>query len=148
MNPLWFRIAQNHGKNLTIPFIIGALRDPIAAGRPSGVDREEFDAILHALNFKMPVKHTAFIYWCGDVVKQYVVAIHPDYFGTAKAGETLRWDVPGIPDVEALTSLLWKNCEEPLSRRDFSCDDGIWRQFTTQEEDEIRAWREDVDSHR
>lgn len=149
MTPKWFRIARDYPDNVsgpTLPFIIGAIREPIGDKRTPDEDREDLKALLLAMDGGAPDKSSVMIRWCGPT-REYIAEVHPEYIptkfnaGSAKPAKRLDWRIEGedVPNLEALESFLWRRYEGPLSRQEFSWVDKDWHEFSPDERTKIQA---------
>jgi hypothetical protein len=149
LNPAWLRIARDYPDNVsgpTLPFIIGAIRDPIGAARTPEEDRHDLHELLLAMDRGAPDKSTVIIRWCVPT-REYIAEVHPEYFPTkyntvsAKPVKHLDWRIEGedVPDLEALESFLWRRYEGPLSRQEFSWVDRDWHELSPDERAKIQA---------
>ena len=151
MNPPWLRIARDYPDNAsgpTIPFLIGAIRDPIGATRTPEEDRGDLHALLLSMDRGAPDKSTVMIRWCG-VIHEYIAEQHNEYIPTkytaaSTTAKSLDWrirpeDAPNVADLQALEAFLWQRYEGALSEQRFSWIDQDWRPFSPPERSKIQA---------
>jgi hypothetical protein len=114
----------------TVPFVLGALRDPIGAA-PAHPDegRIELSHLLRQLS-AAPAGRGVRIQWCRNI-KAYVATSMPFVEG-------LAWDVEGCgpDDFEGLVASLWQLYGTFITAGEFSIDDYVWHSLTS---DEIRT---------
>ena len=143
MNIKWFQIVQNYPTKfgLTIPFILGALRQPVGQVLPSDVSLEELRAFLVSLRDDAPNPYNVIIRGCTDLSEPIVTLSN-----TAPTG-FLRFDSPSKQectlyfqsfyglviydgDFESLVESLWKRYEQIISEGQFSSlGDNKWEAF-------------------
>lgn len=141
MNAKLFRLFKYYPKNigLTIPFILGALRQPVGKVLAPAESLEELRALLVALRDSAPDLLKAQILRCPDLDEPIVTL-----FSTEVSG-SLRFDSPsrqeralyvslyGIfdNDFELLVNSLWERYETILSGGHFSRQkDKTWKPFS------------------
>lgn len=139
MKPRWLRLASG-GKDLTLPYMVGALRVPIGARRSAEEDRAELCDLIRSIENEMPAHHFADIDKCPDKVKGFVVRVRAfsSIWHTSKKPNNLTW-VSEIPasDLDGLLEWAWQTYASPLASGDFSCTAGFWRPFEADEKTEI-----------
>lgn len=81
LTPRWLRIARDYPDNSsgpTLPFIIGAIREPIGDQRTPDQDREDLKALLLAMDRGAPDNSTVTIRWC-EPTGEYIAEVHAEY---------------------------------------------------------------------
>jgi hypothetical protein len=140
MSAKLFRLLKYYPKNigLTIPFILGALRQPVGQVLSSAESFEELRALLVALRDNAPDLLKAQILRCPDLDEPIITLF------STEVSDSLRFDSPlnqgralyvsfyGIfdNDFESLVNSLWERYETILSEGHFSRQrDKTWKPF-------------------
>jgi hypothetical protein len=154
MKSQWLRIVQDYpGNNVgpTVPFLIGALRQPPGAARPKGSGRAELRALLAAMLGESPMPWNVVIQPCGGPEKLVVTLTdvkRPDCIEIRSA------TVPGrvlychpvdsqVGNIDDLANALWNEFGTNIDEGKFSYVDGEWRPFSSTEVNNINAVLQD-----
>src|SRR5262245_28928424 len=113
----------------TVPFVLGALQQPIGvAPETSEAGLEKLRRLLTALR-TAPSGRGVRVQWCANI-RAYVATSMPLIDG-------LAWDVQDCDpnDLEKLVHALWQMYGSFIMAGEYSIDDFVWHRFTS---DEIR----------
>ena len=132
--PAWLRILRNLQLKVgpTLPFIMGAIRDPLGdapGSRPTG--QEEFFELLRMMDEEAPADCGISIQWCPSV------AAHVAAFVTEPG---LTWHASGFDATsrDALGARLWDLYGDVIASGHYS-KNGNWHHFTEGELKTIRT---------
>lgn len=139
-----FRLLRDYRPKtfgLTIPFILGALRQPVGQVLPSAESFEELRALLVALRDNIPNPLKAQISQCQNLEEPIIALL-----GT-QVDNSIRFESPSTQDgalyvrlygvydddFESLVDNLWKRYEGFISKGQFSRRDNQWKPFSSDE---------------
>ena len=135
--PAWLRIIRNPalGFGPTLPFIVGAIRDPIGAAPDSpAAGRQELFELLRVMDEKAPAACGINIQWCQTVdahVATYVARRGLSWYGSKFEDVTGR---------DVLGKRLWARYGDKIASGRYSKDkDGEWHCYTEGELNTIRT---------
>ncbi len=149
MTAPWFRIANEYPnkRGPTIPFLLGALREPAGTVSDEATSRTELRALIVAMRDQTPEGHQAIITSCGTI-GQLIVTVA--FAGASAAAHRIPspsnqgrgLDVEpiyGLPvvDVDSLSEELWRRHGSEILQGHFSWRGGEWREFDLQEREQI-----------
>ena len=131
--PAWFRIVSNPGLKVgpTLPFIVGAIRDPIGAAPDSrAAGNEELLQLLRMMDEEAPANYGIGIQWCPSVAA---------YVAACVIGPGLTWHNTGFDATsrDALGARLWDLYGDVIAEGHYS-KNGDWHRFTDAELKTIR----------
>ena len=134
LGPAWFRIVNNPSLNVgpTLPFIVGAIRDPIGASpdrRATG--DQELGRLLCMMDNEAPADCGISIQWCPGVDAHVAACVRP--------GNGLSWNTTDF-DVGSRDALAARLCDlygDVIARGQYS-KNGAWHHFTDAELRNIR----------
>lgn len=141
MRPAWLRIVQDYPGNKvgpTVPFLVGALRQPPGAAKNQASGREELRSLLAAMRDESPAPWNVVIQPCGGPEKLVVTLTdveRHDCIGirsTSVTGKVLYCHPIGsnISDIDGLVDALWGEFGNSIDGGKFSYVGGEWRTFT------------------
>ena len=139
MTSKWSRVVKNYPNKFgpTIPFILGAVRQPGGNVRPPDASREELRTLLVAMRDDAPDGYHVVIQGCANLGEPIVRL-------TDAPSGSLRFDSPskkgralyfesfyGLPvtDFESLVDELWNRYGESIDKGLFSRRNGEWQAF-------------------
>ena len=133
-DPAWFRIVSNPALNVgpTLPFVVGAIRDPIGVAPASpAAGLQELADVLTKMDNEAPATFGIQVRWCPGIGAHVAVCVSP--------GNGLTWN-PADFDVgsrDALAARLWDLYGHVITAGQYS-KNGDWHHFT---EAELRSIR-------
>lgn len=111
----------------TVPFVLGALQQPIGVPPESSeAAREQLRALLTTLR-AAPRRRGVRVQWCGNI-RAYVATSMPFVNG-------LAWDVQGCDpnDFDGLVDTLWQLYGPFITDGEYSIDDFLWHRLSASE---------------
>src|SRR6266571_2451306 len=137
MSARWLRILEHKQEfgfetGPTIPFLLGAMRQPVGKSSSPDVGRSELGYLVAEI-----CAHAS-LQWCHGIMEFAVVARGPQaHFSVNDPTNVLK----GVDtnDASAMTKALWVRHEDPISTARFSLDrDSLeWRSYLPNEVDRI-----------
>lgn len=134
--PPWFRIVSEYPdfhNGPTIPFLIGALQQPIGtrfANKASA--RAALRALLETIADEATEEHGVRLFSC-PTIKEYVLT--DNGLWDSFSWEPINGCAP--PNLDCLFEILWTRYGEPIVEGTYSLDDRVWREFTEEEKKTI-----------
>lgn len=146
MTAKWFQIVKNYPNNFgpTIPFILGAMRQPIGQVLPPNESLEQLRDLLVALRDDAHYPYKVVIQECGGIGEPIVTLfdnVPPNYLrfnSSSKHGRALYVQpLYGLEinedDFESLVKSIWDRYETVISEGHFSRREGKWDVFDVKE---------------
>lgn len=134
--PAWFLIVTNYpGLHVgpTVPFLVGAIRDPVGEAPESrSTAQEELHSLLEKMRIGTPTGYGVRIQWC-TTVDAFVV-------GLVSHGASLSWEPHELDasTIEGLFGKLWERYGDYICEGKYS-KNGDWHRFSEQEIAAIRV---------
>ena len=132
--PVWLRIVRNPQLKVgpTLPFIAGAIRDPLGDAPGSrATGQEEFFELLRMMDEEAPADYGISIQWCPSVAAHVAACV---------TVPGLTWHASGfdVTSRDALGAQLWDRYGDVIANGHYS-KNGNWHCFTEGELKTIRT---------
>jgi hypothetical protein len=149
--PRWFRIAKAYpaARGVTIPFLLGALREPPGTAKDAVSSQTELRTLLAAMRDDTPDGYQTTISVCGGIGQLIVtIAYSPEHHAGRQRIRSPKNPDRGLDieptyglqasDLDDLAAELWRRHGDAISKGSFSYRESQWRPFDEQELDRIR----------
>lgn len=153
--PCWFRIVMDPElqRGPTIPFVLGACRDPLSADAEPKLGDSNLERLLAAMRDETPGPYCIEILRCPDL-KAYVASARTEppegrvrIVSPRDQSRVLyscdKIDDHEVRDFQTLTEALWTTRGNDIVNGRFSRRGGKWRHFEREDLDNITALRND-----